>query len=76
MFKNYFMKDHPQGFVDVKLLVKFVDSFCFEFALLLTLYQEQVKWKIVKWKIISLSNDAHNLQTIQKTKKYSIKYDI
>ena len=57
------MKDHPQGFVDVKLLVKFVDSFCFEFALLLTLYQEQVKWKIV----FSLSNDAHNLQTIQKT---------
>lgn len=72
MFKNSFMKDHPQGFVDIKLLVKFVDSFCFESALLLTLYQEQVKWKIV----FSLSNDGHNLQTIQKTKKYSIKYDI
>lgn len=72
MFKNSFMKDHPQGFVDVKLLVEFGDSFCFQFAFLLTLFQERVKWKIV----FSLSNDAHNLQTIQKTKKYSIKYDI
>ena len=66
------MKDHPQGFVDVKLFVEFGDSFCFQFAFLLTLFQEQVKWKIV----FSLLNDAHNLQTIQKTKKYSIKYDI
>ena len=66
------MKDHPQGFVDDKLLVEFGDSFCFQFPLLLTLFQEQVKWKIV----FSLSNDAHNLQTTQKTKKYNIKYDI
>ena len=66
------MKDHPQGFVDVKLLVEFGDSFCFQFAFLLTLFQERVKWKIV----FPLSNDGHNLQTIQKTKKYSIKYDI